>query len=226
MFFEKFNRGLKKSLSRRTMRNVLFERLCGSRKQLPIVSVEPGSRLHLGSGSRVIDRWINVDAIGGDYEVDFRRQRLPFHDQSFQCVVSQHVIEHLDIDQELPHLFTEVHRVLEAGGEFWVSAPDIKLICDHYSSGECPEMVDDMKSRHPDFDLGGLPPSQIVNWLFHQGGQHKNLFDFDLLSSLLCSAGFVDIRQVNESMLLSRFTEFPERRDDFISLYVTAKKAE
>lgn len=46
---------------------------------------------------------------------------LPFSDQSFDCVVSQEVIEHLPYDEVI---FSEMHRVLRPGGKIIVGTPD------------------------------------------------------------------------------------------------------
>ena len=46
---------------------------------------------------------------------------IPFADESFDCVVSFQVIEHIKRDRELVR---EVHRVLKRGGKFIVSTPN------------------------------------------------------------------------------------------------------
>ena len=46
---------------------------------------------------------------------------LPFADQSFDCVVSQEVIEHLPYDEVI---FTEMRRVLRPGGKLILGTPD------------------------------------------------------------------------------------------------------
>jgi ubiquinone/menaquinone biosynthesis C-methylase UbiE len=43
--------------------------------------------------------------------------RLPFQDQSFDVVITSHLIKHLD-DASLGATFGEVHRILAAGGRF------------------------------------------------------------------------------------------------------------
>jgi hypothetical protein len=60
------------------------------------------------------------------------------------------------------------------------------------------------------------------NIMFHQDGEHKNLFDFDLLRWALEQSGFGDVRRRTEADLLVRFPECPCRDDDSQSLYVSA----
>ncbi len=49
---------------------------------------------------------------------------LPFEDETFDCVISFQVIEHIKDDALL---VSEVHRVLKKGGRFIVSTPNIKM---------------------------------------------------------------------------------------------------
>jgi hypothetical protein len=85
-------------------------------------------------------------------------------------------------------------------------------------------LLADRLSRWPDSGTGGYPASQVVNLLFSQWGEHKNLFDFPLLSAVLERCGFDDIEAVDEARFLARFPEFPVRGDDPITLYVCAHK--
>ncbi len=59
--------------------------------------------------------------------VEFRQcsvPPIPFEDNTFDCVISFQVIEHIECDD----LFVkEVHRVLKRGGCFIVSTPNIKM---------------------------------------------------------------------------------------------------
>ncbi len=49
---------------------------------------------------------------------------LPFEDETFDCVISFQVIEHIKDDSRL---VSEVQRVLKRGGKFIVSTPNIKM---------------------------------------------------------------------------------------------------
>lgn len=184
----------------------------------------PFDRLHFGCGSRRISGWLNADVTGSDCDIDFTR-RLPWRDGSFSVVVSQHVIEHLELFGELLPVLRELHRVLRPEGEIWLSCPDMAKICRLYSEGRAADLVADRLSRDASYTTQDAPPQQIVNDVFHQWGEHKNLFDFELLKWVLERADFTDIRQVNESDLLERFPDFPVRRDDLQTLYVTARAA-
>jgi predicted SAM-dependent methyltransferase len=181
----------------------------------------PCTQLHLGCGSRHVSGWLNVDVVGSDYDIDFTK-RLPWRSESFSVIVSQHVIEHLELFGELLPLLSELRRVLRPGGQIWLSCPDMAKICRLYLDGRIGELVEDRISRD-NYSTQGAPPQQIVNDLFHQWGEHKNLFDFEILKWALERNKFTDIRKVDEAHLLQHFPSFPARYDDKQTLYVSAR---
>jgi predicted SAM-dependent methyltransferase len=181
-------------------------------------------RLHLGAGRRRVPGWLNVDVLSSDYDVDIGSGRLPWPDGSFSVVVSQHVVEHLELEDELLPLLRELRRVLRSGGEMWLSCPDMEKICHAYIADRGSALHADRQRRMPSQAMrDGVPSQHFVNWLFHQGGEHKNLFDFELLSWAVSTAGFRSCDRTDEGALLRRFPEFPQRHDDFQSLYVCAR---
>jgi len=191
-----------------------------TRKDRDVVPRRP--RVHLGAGSRRVAGWLNVDVSGSDYDVDLASGRLPWRTNSVACVVSQHVIEHLELRTELLPLLSELGRVIRPGGEIWLSCPDIEKVCRSYLDHRMVDLLEDRQTRFPGYSLGEVPTSHMINDLFHQFGQHENLFDFELLEWALTSSGFDDVRRISEADLLARFPEFPERGDDLQSLYVRA----
>lgn len=181
-------------------------------------------RLHFGCGSRKVDGWLNVDLVNSDQDVDLS-QNLPWPSGQFQAVVSQHVIEHLELHRELLPLLREIRRVCSPGAEVWLSTPDLAVICRSYETSKGADLLKDRVTRYPDWAkvMHDVPASHMVNHLFHQMGQHKNLLDFELLAWALDRAGFVNCERVNEQKLRDRFPEFPVRNDDWQSLYVRAE---
>jgi len=180
--------------------------------------------LHLGCGRRKIQGWLNVDISNSDINVDLTNKNLPFPSKSFEVIVSQHVIEHLDLKNELEPLFKELHRVLNSKGSLFLSCPSIKKICESYIKDGCKTLVDGRKRRFPSWSLDGYPNVQIINELFHQGTEHKNLFDFELLSFSLCKCGFTKVEEIDEKIFLRKYKSFPKRFDDEQTLYIVAYK--
>jgi SAM-dependent methyltransferase len=192
----------------------------------------PSPKLHFGCGSRKIDGWLNVDLVGSDFDLDLTAP-LPWAGASFEAALSQHVIEHLELRTQLLPLLRELRRVLRPGGELWLSCPDIEKICESYQRHRMVDLIRDREERSRlywgrpwtldgEVQIPGVPSSQMTNLLFHQGYEHRNLFDFTLLEWALRLAGFTGIRRTGEEELLRRFPEVPRRGDDAQSLYVTA----
>src|ERR1700745_355023 len=110
-------------LGARTIKLMRFDalRLKARLRRMGRHDLKPSScQLHLGSGGIHVPGWLNVDVIGSDYDIDFIT-RLPWKSRSFSVIVSQHVIEHLELIDELLPLFSELKRVLRPGGQIWLS---------------------------------------------------------------------------------------------------------
>jgi SAM-dependent methyltransferase len=83
--------------------------------------------LHLGAGSRKVVGAVTVDInprLTPDIVWDLNRFPYPLEDSSFDVVVCEHVIEHLE---HVVSVMEEIHRVLRSGGRAWVRVP-------HFSS--------------------------------------------------------------------------------------------
>ena len=97
-----------------------------------------GRVLDAGCGSSLIVQSLN-NVVGMDFnyaKLRFLRRyeiplvngsafALPFKDGSFDCVMSSQVIEHIRYDESI---FSEMHRVLRAGGTLILGTPDYATI--------------------------------------------------------------------------------------------------
>ena len=220
-----FLRILTLPLSDRTKMLVTFDFLRASaRRRMPKRVVPAVSQLHVGCGARRVPEFLNVDVAGSELDIDLASGELPFPDSSFTAVVSQHVIEHLELHSELLPLLRDIHRVMKPGAEIWLSCPDMSTVCRIYVDGHAQTLVDDRRSRWPSYSLNGTPAQHFVNDLFHQHGEHQNLFDFELLSWALRTAGFHNVEKKTDGDLLNRFPQFPSRNDDLQTLLVRATR--
>ena len=182
----------------------------------------PADRLHFGCGSRRVPGWLNVDVRGSEHDVDLAGGKLPWADGVFGAVAAQQVVEHLELRSELLPLLRELWRVSRPGAEIWLSCPDMEKVCRMYLEDRGAALLADRQTRFAMREMEDLPTQHMINVMFHQGGQHRNLFDFALLRWALEQAGWEGCRRTSESAFLARFPEFPIRNDDFFSLYVTA----
>ena len=179
--------------------------------------------LHLGCGNRKIKGWINADITASDINIDLGSGTLPWVDNSFNCIVSQHVIDDLDINDELIPLLKECNRIISSGGEIWISCPDIEKICISYLNNNFSDLIEDRKKRFPNYTLGDMPNSQFFNDLIFEGGNNVNFFDYSLLKYILEEkAGFINCEKISERDLLLKFNNFPKRQDKKQTLYIRA----
>jgi SAM-dependent methyltransferase len=210
--------------SPRTVHAMRFDllRLSARRRFRP--HLPAADRLHFGCGDRRVSGWLNVDVGNSDADVDFAAGRLPWPDGVFQVVVSQHVIEHLSLFDELLPILGELRRVLRPNGEIWLSCPDMEKVCRGYVQDRARTLLEHKLARtDANIGMGDAPPQHFVNLLFDQDGEHRNLFDFELLAWALAKAGFDACDRVAERDLLERFPGFPPRGDDDHTLYVRAR---
>jgi predicted SAM-dependent methyltransferase len=180
------------------------------------------NKLHFGCGLRRIEGWLNVDVTGSELNLDLA-SRLPFPDAVFDAIASQHVIEHLDLREDLMPLLKELRRVARPGAELWLDCPDLGKVCRFYVEDKANALRENRYRLYPNAVREPFPSQQEVNDYFQYGGQHKNFFDFELMEWVLKQCGFSTVRHSNEKEFMERFPEFPFRDDDYHSLYVCAR---
>jgi predicted SAM-dependent methyltransferase len=185
-------------------------------------SVTSSTKLHLGCGKRLVPGWLNVDVAGDGVLVDLATVPLPWQDGVFNVIVSQHVIEHLEFMEEVIPLLRELRRTAKAGAEIWLSCPDLEKTCRSYLENHGADMLEDFITRFPDLKAWRAIPAHMINSLFHQQGEHKNLYDYAMLKWACDQTGWANCTHVVEADLLKRFPDFPARNDDFHSIYITA----
>ncbi len=91
------------------------------------------TKLHLCCGARNEPGWINMDR---DPPADIRhdvRVGLPYEDESFTHIYSEHAIEHFTKAEGL-QLLRECRRVLKPGGVLRLSTPDLRYLVALYTS--------------------------------------------------------------------------------------------
>lgn len=197
-------------------------------------------KINLGCGGRKISGWINVD-IEKEYcdlgvSVDLIKG-IPFEDSSFSHAVSSHFVEHLSYETTLFSFLKEVHRVLKGKGKLWIITPDLKKVCEAYIEDKCEGLLLDRIKRNPRFKrkmerpelynkiIDGTTPSQhFINDIFHQGGEHKNLLDIELLRWLASKSGFKTTEEISDEILMKNFPEMKSRKDSLQALYAVLSK--
>lgn len=149
-------------------------------------------KLHLGSGPNYKPGWVNIDLFDqtADLQLDLR-EPWPFPSESASHIYSEHVFEHFDYYDEVPHFLSESIRILRRDGIFDVGVPDTEWALRAY--------------QHPEHDywkmVGKWHPADCatqldhINYHFRQRGEHKYAWDWDTLKMMLESHGFVMVQR-------------------------------
>jgi len=161
-------------------------------KQVDRFLQRPDKKLNLGCGPNPKPGWINIDLF--DSHADLRldlREDWPFADATVSYVYSEHVFEHFEIRDEVPHFLLEGYRVLRPGGVFDVGVPDTVWPLRAYGIPDDPYWPH-AKKLHPEWCKTQL---DHINYHFRQGAEHKYAWDCETLAMALRKSGFANIER-------------------------------
>jgi SAM-dependent methyltransferase len=90
-------------------------------------SAEDFAGLQIGAGTNQLSGWLKTD-LNPDLRTVYMNatKRFPFADNTFNCIVAEHIIEHIPYKDAL-NMLRECHRVLKNGGVARISTPNIEL---------------------------------------------------------------------------------------------------
>ncbi|MEO8502967.1 MAG: hypothetical protein ABI609_03630 [Acidobacteriota bacterium] len=138
-----------------------------------------GSRLHIGSGNKRLEGWVNVDfqdIPGVDVVADVTKG-LKFENAS--AVFAEHFLEHLFVTDAIAFLL-EAHRVLAPGAWIRLSTPNLDWVwATHYRQKATAEEKREM--------------AIAANRAFHGWG-HQFIWNPEFLDETLTSCGFAPVR--------------------------------
>lgn len=153
-------------------------------------------KLHIG-GEQKKDGWKilniqkknNVDFIGNITDLS------QFEDSSIEEIYASHVFEHV-LQSEVNKTLTGIHRVLVDGGKFYVSVPDMDILCRMFIDPKAPLRV---KFHAMRMMFGG----QIDKFDIHYfGWNHQFMIDF------LIQAGFKKLERVKSFNLFKDTSDY------------------
>ena len=189
-------------------------------------------KLHLGCGSKRFPGWLNADRFKADADIYLNAcRRYPFADNTFRAVYTEHMLEHIPVDY-VPGLLSEVHRILQPGGMFRVTVPDLDIYVEKYTAQDRaffePILVnyrEKMKDQKKKYWLVRTPGGAFMSRAVHRCYHHHWMYDFQTLKSCLEEIGFKTVlkQQFNQSVLPEAgLLDRPDRQ--FETLYVDAIK--
>lgn len=132
---------------------------------------------------------------------------IPFQNESVDYVFTSHFLEHL-FEKQGAQLLKEACRVLKPDGTIRVCVPDLAYAVELYRNGEKERMLRDYFFVE---DMGSFL------------ARHKYMYDFELLSKALRTAGFQDVTRYSYRKGTVPDIEFLDNRPDE-TLFVEAKK--
>jgi predicted SAM-dependent methyltransferase len=150
----------------------------------------PDKKLNLGCGPNPKRGWINIDLF--DSRADLRldlREPWPFANNSISYIYSEHVFEHFELQEEVPHFLSEAHRLLQSGGIFDMGIPDTEWPLQGYGDPGHPYWPFS-QTVHPEWCETQL---DHLNYHFRQGTEHKYAWDYETLARTLRRFGFTNI---------------------------------
>jgi len=151
--------------------------------------------LHIGAANFVLDNWFNTDLdprTPGVYYLD-ATQPLPFPDDSFDYIFSEHMIEHVPF-RAGTNLLIECRRVLRPSGVVRIATPNLRNILALVST--CDAGTETYLTwAVQTFNLPAEPfpkATVVVNNLFRSWG-HQFLYDPETMRRAMEEAGLRDI---------------------------------
>jgi SAM-dependent methyltransferase len=154
-------------------------------------------RIEIGSGSRPQPGFLHVDtnARAPHVEVVAAAWRLPFESDWADEILAIHVLEHVH-PRLLARTLSEWHRVLAPGGSLRVHVPDSAALMRAYLAA-----TGDQKWTLVAALLGMYAnPSVRAPEQIESDVDHRILFDREMLTNALRSAGFANVQDLTASV--------------------------
>jgi predicted SAM-dependent methyltransferase len=148
-----------------------------------IKNVNPGLKVHIGSGEINIQGWINIDArdFSHVHIVSDDMKLSEFSDNSIDEIYLCHILEHISF-VDANNFVSLVTKKLKKGGILRIAVPSFDSIIKIYNNNN--NNFDSIKYAL----MGG----QDYEYNFH-----KSMYNFDFLSSILKANNFSNITEWN-----------------------------
>jgi len=156
-------------------------------------------KLHIGCGSNYFKGWLNTD-LNYNEKVAFldAGKTFPLISDSFDAVYSEHLFEHLNLNQQI-NMLKESYRVLKKGGTLRIATPSIKFLFELYQNPNSDINKNyqqwaiqhslTLKSVKENISDDKVHHIYVINNFFRAWG-HQLIHDFESLSALTIQCGF------------------------------------
>ena len=113
---------------------------------------------------------------------------IPFSDNSFRGIYSEHCLEHIPFES-IDFVLSEIYRVLKPGGTLRIVIPDGELYLKLYSKAIDGDDSVSLPYSEEEKRLEIYSPIMSINRIFRLYG-HQYIYDFDIFRKLLLKNGF------------------------------------
>jgi predicted SAM-dependent methyltransferase len=153
-------------------------------------------KLHIG-GEQIKEGWkiLNIQKKDGVDFIGDISDLSQFEDNSIEEIYASHVFEHV-LQKNIKSTLIGIHRVIQDNGKFYVSVPDMNVLCKIFLEPKAPSKV---KVHVLRMMFGG----QMDDFDIHYFG-----WDFNLLKEFLLSAGFKKAEKVKSFSLFDDTSDF------------------
>jgi predicted SAM-dependent methyltransferase len=191
-------------------------------------------KLHLGCGWNLLPGWLNMDYFPesrGALYLDARRPFF-FRDETFDYILSEHMIEHISYRDGL-NMLGECHRILKRRGKIRISTPDLAFLIELYRADKSSLQQQYVVWANRTFVQHAPEDNEVfvINNFMRDWG-HTFIYDVNTLATAMESAGFTDIskhnlRQSKDDALcnLENLKRIPERFLELETITLEGTKA-
>jgi predicted SAM-dependent methyltransferase len=124
-------------------------------------------KMQIGCGPNLFEGWLNTDINCNDKIAYLNAgNRFPIESESFDFVYSEHLFEHLKVEQQL-NMLKESFRILKKGGILRIAMPNIDSLFNVFARPSLPENLD-----YVDWYVQNMPHLKSVKNLVIDKDQH------------------------------------------------------
>ena len=98
-------------------------------------------KLHIG-GKQIKDGWkiLNIQKLDGVDFVGSISDLSQFDNDSIEEIYASHVVEHVE-QKNIKKTLNGIYRILKEGGKFYISVPDLDVLCKIFINDKAPPKV-------------------------------------------------------------------------------------
>jgi len=153
-------------------------------------------RLNLGAGPTGLKGWLNCDLQHQQTDNTYIYldvcKRFPFEDETFNYIFSEHLIEHLTLEEGEGFL-RECFRCLKPGGRVRIATPDLGRLIAGYQASDAPWQLYTSEVLSKFFPNAKTRTSAVaINNIMSNFG-HRFVYDESTLRLLMANCAFRDV---------------------------------